>query len=118
MTASRRTSSSAWPRLPLKNWQDTFATLHLWTQIVGKIRLAQTPWINHSWHVTLYVTARGLTTGPIAYGLRVFQIDFDFVAHELTIDDDRGGTAGFPLVAQSVAAFHWRLTEEGGSPRR
>lgn len=112
MTGARRASNHAWPSLPLENWQDTFETLHLWTQIVGKIRLVQTPWINHSWHVTLYVTARGLTTGPIAYGVRVFQIDFDFVAQELTIQDDRGGTAGFPLVAQSVAAFYWRLTEE------
>lgn len=111
MTGSRRTGH-AWPSLPLAEWQDTFETLQLWTQIAGKIRLAQTPWINHSWHVTLYVTARGLTTGPVAYGLRVFQIDFDFVAHELIIQDDRGGSAGFPLVPQSVAAFYWRLTEE------
>jgi hypothetical protein len=66
-----------WPELPYAAWQDTSATLHLWTQVVGKIRLAQTPWQNHSWHVALYVTARGLTTSPIPHGARSFQIDFD-----------------------------------------
>src|SRR5262245_42145102 len=74
-----------WPSLALDDWKDTYATLHRWTQIVGKIRLALTPWINHSWHVTLYVTARGLTTSPIPYGARTFQIDFDFVDHRLLI---------------------------------
>ena len=72
---------TVWPSLPLEAWRDTCATLHLWMQIVGKIRLAQSPWVNHSWHVTLYVTPRGLTTSPIAYGSRTFQIDFDFVDH-------------------------------------
>ncbi|MGE4340637.1 MAG: DUF5996 family protein, partial [Pigmentiphaga sp.] len=74
-----------WPSLPLEAWRDTYATVHLWTQIVGKIRLAQSPWINHAWHVTLVVTARGLTTTSIPYGTRTFQIDFDFIAHRLTI---------------------------------
>src|SRR2546422_54350 len=68
-----------WPSLPLEEWKDTYATLHRWTQIVGKIRLALSPWINHSWHVTLYVTARGLTTSPIWHGTRTFQIDFGFI---------------------------------------
>src|ERR1700754_2439439 len=74
-----------WPALPFSKWKDTAKTLHMWTQIVGKIRLALTPWINHSWHVTLYVTARGLTTSPIPYGNRTFQIDFDFIGHEVKI---------------------------------
>jgi hypothetical protein len=102
----------AWPSLPLNAWRDTYTTLHLWTQIVGKIRLAQTPWTNHSWHVTLYVTARGLTTGAIPYGARTFQIDFDFIAHELIIQCDDGRVAGFPLEPQSVAIFYRRLTGE------
>ena len=101
----------SWPSLPLEAWSDTYQTLHLWTQIVGKIRLAQTPWTNHSWHVTLYVTPRGLTTGSIPYGARAFQIDFDFVAHELKIQCNDGGAAGFSLEPQSVAAFYRRVTE-------
>ena len=112
MTDSNLLRNEAWPSLPLQAWSDTCATLHLWTQIVGKIRLAQTPWTNHSWHVTLYVTARGLTTGPIPYGTRAFQIHFDFVAHELKIQCDDGGAAGFPLEPQSVAVFYRRLREE------
>ena len=109
MTDSNR---EPWPSLPLEAWSDTCATLHLWTQIIGKIRLAQTPWTNHSWHVTLYVTARGLTTGSIPYGTRAFQIHFDFVAHELKIQCDDGSAAGFPLEPQSVAVFYRRLREE------
>ena len=112
MTESNIIRGEAWPSLPLDAWSDTCATLHLWAQIVGKIRLAQTPWTNHSWHVTLYVTARGLTTGSIPYGTRAFQIDFDFIAHELKIQCDDGGAAGFPLEPQSVAVFHRRLREE------
>jgi hypothetical protein len=81
----RSTDRGSWPDLPYPAWRETCATLHLWTQIVGKIRLSQTPWLNHSWHVTLYVTARGLTTSPIPYGERVFQIDFDFIDHALRI---------------------------------
>ena len=102
----------AWPSLTLDAWSDTYATLHLWTQIVGKIRLAQTPWTNHSWHVTLYVTARGLTTGPIPYGIRAFQIDFDFIAHQVNIQCDDGRVAGFSLEPQSVAVFYRRLGAE------
>jgi len=68
-----------WPELPYAAWRDTYATLHLWTQIVGKIRLAQTPWVNHSWHVTLYVSPRGLTTSSIPYGQRSFELEFDFL---------------------------------------
>jgi Family of unknown function (DUF5996) len=87
---------------------------HMWTQIVGKIRLTQSPWINHSWHVTLYVTARGLTTSPIPYGGRTFQIDFDFIGHELTIRSSDSGVGGFSLRPQSVAAFYRRLQNEMG----
>ena len=105
-------TAQAWPSLPLEAWSDTCATLHLWTQIVGKIRLAQTPWTNHSWHVTLRVTARGLTTGSIPYGTGTFQIDLDFIAHALKIQCDDGGATGFPLEPQSVAVFYRRLREE------
>ncbi|HYM47579.1 MAG TPA: DUF5996 family protein, partial [Burkholderiaceae bacterium] len=104
--------ANPWPSLPLADWRDTCTTLHLWTQIVGKVRTACSPWLNHSWHVTLYVTARGLTTSPIAYGTRSFQIDFDFVDHRLTIQTHDGGNAGFALQAQSVAAFYKRLLQE------
>src|SRR5438270_13566771 len=72
-----------WPALPFSEWKETCVTLHMWTQIVGKIRLALTPWTNHSWHVRLYVTALVLTTSPIPYGDRIFDIEFDFVDLEL-----------------------------------
>jgi hypothetical protein len=101
---AQRTES--WPDLPYKAWRETCETLQLWTQIVGKIRLAQTPWLNHSWHVTLYVTARGLTTSPIPYGERVFQIDFDFIDHVLRIEAGDGLQRRLPLRAQAVADFH------------
>ena len=84
-----RRSQDPWPELPTAAWRETCATLQLWTQIVGKIRLADPPWLNHSWHVTLYVTARGLTTSPIPDGARTFQIDFDFIDHRLRICDQR-----------------------------
>ena len=100
---------SAWPDLPLDAWSETYATLHLWTQVVGKVRLAQTPWVNHSWHVTLYVTARGLSTSPIPYGTRTFEIEFDFVAHQLTIESSDGRVQRVPLEPQSVATFYARL---------
>src|SRR6185295_18224780 len=84
----------------------------MWTQIVGKIRLVQSPWVNHSWHTTLYVTARGLTTSPIPYGTRTFQIDFDFLAHQLILQSSDGGTGHLALEPQSVAAFYTRLMQE------
>ena len=95
-----------WPSLPFAEWKDTCATLHLWTQIVGKVRLALAPWTNHSWHVTLYLTARGLTTSPIPHGTRVFQIDFDFVDHKLLIVTAEGETRSIELKPQSVAEFY------------
>jgi hypothetical protein len=100
---------NAWPALPFADWRETCATLHLWTQIVGKIRLSQTPWLNHSWHVTLYVTARGLTTSPIAYGERVFQIDFDFIDHVLRMESSDGTRREIPLCAKYVADFHGEI---------
>ncbi|HYV56459.1 MAG TPA: DUF5996 family protein [Candidatus Nitrosopolaris sp.] len=96
----------AWPALPLSEWRDTYATLHMWTQIVGKLRLAQTPWVNHSWHIPLYVTARGLTTSPIPYGTCVFQVDFDFIAHQLLIQTSEGAGRTIALEPRSVAAFY------------
>src|SRR4030081_78517 len=78
-------SANPWPELPYAAWKDTATTLQLWTQIAGKIRLGKTPWLNHSWHVALYVSARGLTTGPIPYGARSFEIEFDFIDHVLWI---------------------------------
>jgi hypothetical protein len=98
--------SASWPELPYPAWRDSCATLHLWTQIVGKIRLARTPWLNHSWHVALYVTARGLTTSPIPDEARSFQIDFDFIDHVLRIETSDGRQQLVPLVPQSVAAFY------------
>lgn len=94
-----------WPELPYAAWKDTCTTLQLWMQIIGKIRLVQTPWLNHSWHTTLYLTTRGLTTSPISYETRLFQIDFDFIDHVLLIQADDGSKHALPLEAQSVAAF-------------
>jgi hypothetical protein len=101
-----------WPSLPLDEWQDTFETLHLWTQIVGKVRLVQSPWINHGWHVTLYVTSCGLTTSSIPYDTRTFQIDFDFIDHRLIVRSSDGATGGFVLEPQSVATFYRHLMDE------
>jgi Family of unknown function (DUF5996) len=105
----RRSQTALWPDLPYEDWKDSCATLHLWTQIVGKIRLARTPWVNHSWHVTLYVTPRGLTTSPIPYDGRAFQIDFDFIDHALLIQTSAGGARRLALEARSVADFHEAL---------
>lgn len=98
-----------WPELDFAAWQDTCATLHMWTQIVGKIRMVQSPWVNHAWHVVLYVTARGLTTSPIAYGARMFQIDFDFHKHALLIETGDGALKTMALQPRSVADFYHDL---------
>ena len=100
-----------WPSLPLAAWQDTYATLHMWTQIVGKIRLALAPMICHWWQVTLYATPRGLSTSPMPYGTRLFQIDFDFVDHTLVIETADGAKQILPLRPQSVAEFYGELME-------
>src|SRR6266581_2591743 len=104
--------TETWPSLPLDEWRDTYATLHMWTQIVGKIRLAQSPWVNHSWHTTLYVTSKGLTTSPIPHRDRTFQIDFDFLSHKLIVQASDGGVSTLPLEPQSVAAFYRKFTQE------
>jgi len=105
----QRSTTHDWPDLPFKEWSDTCATLHMWTQIVGKIRLSQTPWINHSWHVPLYLTARGLTTSPIPHGGRSFQIDFDFIDHCLLIQTNDGLTRKTALEPRTVADFYAEL---------
>ena len=102
----------AWPDIPLEAWSDTTATLHMWVQIAGKIRLRQSPWINHSWHATHYVTSRGLSTSPIPCDDRTFEIAFDFIDHQLTIQSSDGGTARMPLQPEPVAAFYRRLMSE------
>ena len=108
MSAQTRTPSS-WPELPYAAWADTCTTLHLWTQVVGKVRLAKSPWVNHSWHVTLSVTARGLTTSPIPDGERQFQIDFDFIDHRLLVSVSDGQMRTLPLIPMSVADFYENL---------
>ena len=95
-----------WPSLDYSAWRETCGTLQLWTQIVGKIRLALGPWINHSWGVTLYVTARGLTTSLIPYGTRAFEIEFDFIRHQLRITTAEGDERAIKLQPQSVASFY------------
>ena len=99
-------SPDAWPSLPLAEWKDTLATLHMWMQIVGKVRLALTPRANHWWNVPLYVNARGLTTSPIPYGQRIFEVHFDFVEHKLVIQINDGVTRSIPLAPRSVADFY------------
>jgi hypothetical protein len=101
-----RPAHDPWPELPTAAWRETYATLQLWTQIVGKVRLKRSPWLNHSWHVALYVTARGLTTSPIPDGTRSFQIDFDFIDHVLRISTSDGATRQLALAGQSVASFY------------
>ncbi len=101
-----------WPALPLAPWVDTRDTLHMWLQIIGKVRLRLSPPINHSWHATLYVTARGLTTSPIPHGGRHFQIDLDLIDHRLIITASDGSLGGFPLEPQTVADFYARLMKE------
>ena len=96
----------SWPDLPYHAWRDTRDTLHLWTQVVGKIRLALTPWLNHSWHVPFYVTARGLTTSPIYYGYRSLEIAFDFNEHTLDFTTSDGNGRRITLGPRTVAEFY------------
>ena len=98
-----------WPALPYAEWSDTCETLHMWTQIVGKIRMEKTPPINHWWHVTLYVTARGLGTSLIPDGDRTFEMDFDFLTHRLTITTTDGDRRDIPLAPMTVAEFYDRV---------
>lgn len=108
MTDTSRNISSTggediWPALPLEAWQDTYATLHRWTQVVGKIRMALSPMMNHWWQVTLYVTSRGLTTSPMPFGQNICQIDFDFISHQMRITTDNGDSRS---ARRSVADFY------------
>jgi len=108
MSNSEREASreEIWPRLAVKDWQDTYATLHMWTQIVGHIRMKQTPLVNHWWNTALYLTSRGLTTSPIPYGTRTFDIDFDFIDHRLFIRTSDGAVKTLALEPRSVADFY------------
>ncbi|MBB6502943.1 DUF5996 family protein [Pedobacter cryoconitis] len=101
-----------WPELKFKDLKDTMVTVQLWTQIVGKIRLINSPWLNHSWHVTLYVSALGLTTGSIPYRNGLFQIDFDFIGHQLVITSSANGQQRFNLYSRTVAHFYQELLEK------
>ena len=105
MGDSNTTPRNALPRLPLEDWVDTQASLHMWTQIIGKIRLSLAPMVNHWWHTTLYLTARGLTTSPMPYESQVIQIDFDFIDHVLLIHSSSGATRSLPLADGPVADF-------------
>ena len=105
---------SAWPALPLDQWRDTYLTLHLWTQVVGKIRMTLSPPLNHWWHTTLYVTTRGLATSPIPFGAGAFEIEFDFLDHQLHIQTTEAGKRTLPLVAEPVAAFYAKLLDNPG----
>jgi hypothetical protein len=102
---------SVWPELPWPAWRDTCSTLQLWTQVVGKVRLKLAPKLNHTWHVTLYVTCRGLTTSPMPYGERMVQIDFDFLDHLLVLQSSDGMREVIPLKAMSVAAFYGEVMQ-------
>jgi hypothetical protein len=99
-------TNNNWPELVLEEWQDTLATLHMWTQIVGKIRMKQTTLVNHWWNVTLYVSARGLTTSPMPYQDRIFEMEFDFIDHKLRIECSDGALTTLALRPQTVADFY------------
>ena len=99
-------NSVSWPALPLQEWQDTYKTLHMWTQIVGKVRMTLSPPLNHWWHVTLSVNERGLTTGPVPYPAGLFEIQFDFLRHTLEIRTSADKHVIRPLAAESVASFY------------
>ncbi len=99
-------TATVWPELPYPAWRDTAATLQLWTQIVGKVRLALTPWTNHGWQVTLYVTARGLGTSPMPIGDEIVELEFDFISHRLLARTSRGEAQAIALAPQTVAAFY------------
>jgi len=107
--ASQPDAELSWPALPLDAWQDTYQTLHMWTQIVGKIRLMLSPRMNHWWHVALYVSPCGLTTSPIPYGSGSFEIQFDFLNHELEISTSNGARNWLALSPQPVATFYHKL---------
>jgi len=106
VTSSSASSAEIWPALPLEEWGPTYHNLHMWSQIVGKVRLALTPLANHWWNVPLYVTTRGLTTSPIPYGKDAFEVRFDFIDHQLIFDRCDGRAESLPLVPRTVAEFY------------
>ena len=106
MSASRHEGARPWPSLPLAEWDATRQTLHMWMQMVGKTRLALAPMQNHWWHVPLYVTSRGLTTTPMPYGARAFEVQFDFIDHQLRIETNEGATTTIALRPRPVADFY------------
>jgi Family of unknown function (DUF5996) len=108
-------TTERWPALPLNEWEDTYHTLHLWTQIVGKIRMTLSTPINHWWHVTLYVNSRGLTTGPVPYVQGIFEIQFDFQKHTVEISTSEGTNCSRPMKPESVAVFYGGISECLGS---
>src|SRR5437667_7565538 len=101
-----RIRAELWPSLPYEAWKDTRDTLHMWTQIVGKVRMELSPFLNHWWHVTFYVTPRGLTTSAIPYRGGIFEVTFDFIEHNLSIRTSEGTIKSLPLIPRSVAAFY------------
>ncbi|MFZ0746551.1 MAG: DUF5996 family protein [Terracidiphilus sp.] len=111
MAETESHASAVWPPLPQAEWSDTCLTLQLWMQMVGKVRLALTPALNHCWNVTLYPTARGLTTGPMWHGFQTLQIDFDFVEHALLLQTSEGESRKIPLKPITVAAFYQLLMD-------
>src|SRR5947207_9883118 len=100
-----------WPALPYEAWKDTRETLHMWTQIVGKVRMELSPFVNHWWHVTFYVTPRGLTTSSIPYHEGTFEVDFDFIDHNLFIQTSEDTSKAMPLIPRSVADFYREFME-------
>jgi len=108
---SERETTERWPLLPYEAWKETLDTLHMWTQIVGKVRMELSPFVNHWWHVTFYVTARGLTTSPIPYRGSTFEVDFDFIDHNLFIQTSDGTSKAMPLIPRSVADFYREFME-------
>jgi hypothetical protein len=106
MASLRADDDEVWPALPYAEWKETLSTLHMWTQVVGKVKLKLTPFLNDWWNVTFLVTPRGLTTSTIPFGQRMFQVDFDFIDHRLAIHVSDGRSRSMPLVARSVADFY------------
>src|SRR4029434_4411984 len=109
MAQSTSSNARPWPARPFAEWRATYETLHMWTQVVGKIRLVQTPWINHSWDTTFCVTSRGLTTSPIPHQARTFEIEFDFIDHRLLIETSSGVASTMALRSRSGADFYEEL---------
>jgi len=108
---SARETAELCPPLPYEEWKDTYDTLHMWAQIVGKVRMELTPLVNHWWNVPFYLTARGLTTSPIPYQNSTFEVDFDFIDHSLFIQTSEGASKAMPLISRSVADFYREFME-------